>query len=325
MSKHNPLAPSELFGHVQDATYFHFPRSFSPETDGHIALPQPLARVSEAEASPGHAEHGASHGPAYASLWAPHTGIKLLDRSIQPLDLVFTKFMLMEAVVAILCIALFGMLAKRMLRGGAPRGPVSNMFEAMLVYLRDQVAKPTIGEEEADRFVPFLWTLFFFVLGCNLLGMIPWLGTATGALATTAALALTSFGMVVKVGVEKYGFMGFVKSLVPHMDLPGPIGVVLVPLIFCIELMGFLIKHCVLAIRLLANMMAGHLVLAVVVGFIGAAAASLPSLVTYGVIAPSSLLGGAALSLLELFVAFLQAYIFTFLTALFIGAAAHPH
>jgi F-type H+-transporting ATPase subunit a len=108
---------------------------------------------------------------------------------------------------------------------------------------------------------------------------------------------------------------------VPHMDLPLPLAIALKPMVFVIEVLGMFIKHGVLAIRLLANMMAGHLVLAVIMAFILAAA---NSVAWYGV-APASILGATALSMLELFVAFLQAYIFTFLSALFIGMAVHPH
>jgi F-type H+-transporting ATPase subunit a len=200
----------------------------------------------------------------------------------------------------------------------------------MLLYFRDNVARPCIGGHDADRFVPFLWTVFFFVLGCNLFGMIPWMGSPTGALATTAALALVTFLTVIGSGMKKLGPAGFWKAQVPHMDLSLNIAginfepllkVVLLPMIFVIEVLGLVIKHGVLAVRLLANMMAGHVVLAVIIAFIGASAQSL----LWWVVAPASVLGATALSMLELFVAFLQAYIFTFLSALFIGMAVHPH
>jgi F-type H+-transporting ATPase subunit a len=105
------------------------------------------------------------------------------------------------------------------------------------------------------------------------------------------------------------------------MDLPLPLAIMLLPMIFAIEVLGLFIKHFVLAMRLLANMMGGHVVLAVILAFI---AASAQSLWWWGVM-PASVLGATALSMLELFVAFLQAYIFTFLSALFIGMAVHPH
>ena len=195
------------------------------------------------------------------------------------------------------------------------------MMEAMLLFIRDEVARPSIGKEDADRFVPFLWTIFFFVLGCNLLGLVPWAGSATGALATTGALALCTFSVVVGAGMSRLGAVGFWKAQVPHMDLPFVLAIFLIPMIFAIEILGLLIKHFVLAVRLLANMMAGHLVLAVLLAFI---AASAGHIAWYG-IAPASVLGATALNLLELFVAFLQAYIFAFLSALFIGMAVHPH
>ncbi len=105
------------------------------------------------------------------------------------------------------------------------------------------------------------------------------------------------------------------------MDLPPILAVLLKPMIFVIEILGLCIKHFILAMRLLANMMAGHLVLAVILAFIAASAASM----AWYAVTPASVLGAVALSLLELFVAFIQAYIFTFLSALFIGMAVHPH
>ncbi len=315
MAGSNPLSPSKLFEHVQDATYFHFPRNFAEEgKDGHIYLPQPLA--TEIEGS----DHG--HGPAYEPVWTSQTGNPIVDNAVQPLDFVFTKFMAIELFVAIIAILLFGWLATRISSGKAAKGWFANLLETFLVFIRDEVARPCIGKEDADRFLPFLWTVFFFVLGCNLFGMLPWMGSPTGALAVTAVMALLTFGAVVKVGVQKFGVAGFLKAQIPHMDLPGPVALFLVPLIFVIELLGLLIKHFVLAVRLLANMLAGHVVLAVLLGFISAAY-SLG--IVWWAVAPASVLGATALSLLELFVAFLQAYIFTFLSALFIGASVHPH
>jgi F-type H+-transporting ATPase subunit a len=123
--------------------------------------------------------------------------------------------------------------------------------------------------------------------------------------------------------MTKLGPVGFWKAQVPHMDLPLLLAVLLLPMIFAIEVLGLFIKHFVLAMRLLANMMAGHLVLAVLVTFV-LAIAKFGIAATLGVGAVS-VFGAMLLSLLELFVAFLQAYIFTFLSALFIGMAVHPH
>ncbi len=298
------LAPNELFNHVNDAPYFHVPRALAPEgSHGHWNIPQPL-QLDE-------------------PLFKMQTGFEVFDKSVQPPDLKITKFMVLEAVIAILIFLFFLALAKRLRGGSSAKGRWWNMLEVFLLFVRDEVARPCIGLRDGDRFVPFLWTMFLFVLGCNLMGMIPWMGSPTGALAVTAALALTTFLVVVGSGMAKLGVIGFLKAQVPHMDLPGPMAVVLIPLIFVIEIFGLLIKHSVLAVRLLANMMAGHVVLAVFLAFIAASYTAGSAI--WGGVTFASVLGATALSMLELFVAFLQAYIFTFLSALFIGAAVHPH
>ncbi|NOY29084.1 MAG: F0F1 ATP synthase subunit A [Planctomycetes bacterium] len=294
------LDPNELFSHVEDADFFHVPRFLAPH--GHVSIPQPL-KLDE-------------------PLIEMNTGNELIDNTIQPLDLMITKFMVLELVVAIIIAVCFIGLAKSLKGGTSARGRLWNILEVFLLFIRDEVARPCIGKHDADRFMPFLWTIFLFVLGCNLIGMVPWMGSPTGALAVTGALAMVTFCVVVGSGMAKLGVVGFWKAQVPHMDLPGPVAVLLIPMIFVIEVLGLFIKHGVLAIRLLANMMAGHVVLAVIVGFIGASAAAGTGI--WGTVTLASVLGGTALSLLELFVAFLQAYIFTFLSALFIGAAVHP-
>jgi len=212
-----------------------------------------------------------------------------------------------------------------------PRGRFWNFWEAIVKFMRDEVARPAIGEEDVRRFLPFVWNVFFFVLFCNLLGLVPWAGsptgalavTGTGALAVTGALAATTLLMVIGAGMLKHGPLGFWTGMVPHMELPLILGILLKPMLLAIEVLGLVIRHSVLAVRLLANMFAGHLVLAVIVGFISATASSL--LVLWLGVTLASVLGAAALSMLELFVAFLQAYIFAFLSALFIGMAIHQH
>ncbi|MEI8373039.1 MAG: F0F1 ATP synthase subunit A [Planctomycetota bacterium] len=234
-----------------------------------------------------------------------------------------TKYMVLELIAAALMLLVFLALARRIRGGGPPKGLFWNFFEVMLVFIRDEVARPSIGRRDADKFLPFLWNIFFFILFCNLLGILPWAGSPTGALTVTAALAGITLCAVVGTGIQKFGVGGFFKSLVPHMELPKAIALPLIMMIFVIELVGLLIRHVVLAVRLLANMFAGHLVLAVILGFI-ATSANYFFLAWLG-ITTASVLGSAALTLLELFVAFLQAYIFTFLSALFIGMAVHPH
>ncbi len=132
---------------------------------------------------------------------------------------------------------------------------------------------------------------------------------------------MITFVTVVGAGIAKFGPVRFWIGQVPHMDVPLVMGLFLRPMIFVLEVFGLCVRHSILAVRLFANMFAGHLVLAVIVGFIAAAA---PTLLWYGVM-PASVLGAVALDLLELMVAFIQAYVFTFLAALFIGMAVHQH
>src|SRR3990172_1557771 len=202
MAASDALDPNHLFEHVQDADYFEVPRT--PLTkDGHISLPQPWARVKLGEdGKPLTDAHGR---PVYEPVWTPNTGVELLDQIVQPVYLKLTKFMVLEVVVAVILCAIFMRLASKMRGGAHVKGRVWNMLEALLVYLRDYVARPAIGSHDADRFVPLVWTVFFFVLGCNLMGMVPWLGSPTGALGTTAALALVTFFVVIGSGMAKLG------------------------------------------------------------------------------------------------------------------------
>ena len=290
------LESEHLFGHVQDAKHFDVPHMVAEGGKLKIWQPfEPFVDVALMKADPN---------------W-----------HLAPFDLSVTKFMVLEIIAAALMVVFFIPLAKKIADGSPAKGKWANMLEAMLVFIRDEVARPTIGKQDADRFLPFLWTMFFFVLICNLIGLAPWAGSATGALGTTFTLAMITFGVVLFTGMARQGFMGFWKSLVPHMELPFVLAIFLIPMIWLLEFFGLLIKHVVLAVRLLANMVAGHLVLAVLLAFI---LASSSHIAFFGV-APAALAGATALTLLELFVAFLQAYIFTFLSALFIGTAIHPH
>jgi F-type H+-transporting ATPase subunit a len=289
---HDPLEPNHLIGHVQDSEYFDIPKFIS--ADGKLQIPQPFKLEGTAT------KHAVFEMPNFA----------------------ITRFMVLELVAAVLIAVVFIRLAHLISSGRPPKGRFWNAFEGILIYLRDQVARPAIGEHDGDKFLPYIWTVFFFILFLNLFGLLPWAGSATGSLATTGALALVAFGMVVGAGMAKLGPVHFWLAQVPHMDIPPVLAIFLKPMIFVLEIVGLLIKHFVLAVRLLANMMAGHLVLAVVVAFI---AASAPYAMAWYGVAPASVFGAVLLSLLELLVAFIQAYVFTFLSALFIGMAVHPH
>jgi F-type H+-transporting ATPase subunit a len=260
-----------------------------------------------------------------------------------------TRFMILEVVIAGLLITIFVPLARRAARQPVPVGPWWNAFEALLTFIRDEVARPTLsapaghhGEHheghhgpahagppgatvptDYDVYVPFLWTAFLFVLFCNLMGLVPMMGSPTASIWVTGALAVCSFIMMHGAAIARWGFIPYVKSLWPHMEIPFGMGIVLKPMILIIELLGTVIKATVLAVRLFANLFAGHMVLGMILYFIVLAANS-GQYILWGGITVASVLGVVALSLLELFVAFLQAYIFVFLTALFMGMALHP-
>ena len=207
---------------------------------------------------------------------------------------------------------------------GDPVGSVSASHAAVVHH--DHEPPPSV------KYTPVLCTIFFFILGMNLAGMLPWVGAPTGTWAVTLALAIVTLLVGFAGGVRQFGLAGYLLNQIPSMDLPTYMAVVLKPVIFVIELGGLVIKHGVLSVRLVANMLAGHMVLLAIMGLaFGATAAAtfvLPDgdvSLMWWVAAIGSVVGCALLSLLELFVAFLQAYVFTLLSALFIGAAIHKH
>ncbi len=240
-----------------------------------------------------------------------------------------SKFMVIELAVALVLLVIFRRLAKRLAGGGPPRGRLANLLEIFLLYIRDQIARPAIGAHDGDKYVPLLWTMFMFILVCNLCGLLPWVGSPTASFSVTTGLAFVTFSTGVVGGVRKFGPLGFFANQIPSMSLAWPMAIVIKPMLLAIELLGLGIKHLVLGIRLLANMVAGHLVLLGIMGLaFGAAAAAQyydAPLWQWGLTAVISVVASTLFSCLELFVAFLQAYIFTFLSALFIGAAIHHH
>jgi F-type H+-transporting ATPase subunit a len=234
--------------------------------------------------------------------------------------------MIIEVVVAVLLVVAFRWLGKRVASGEAPKGKAWNFLEGFTQAIRDKVVAPVMGEHEAAKFMPFFWTLFFFILGCNLMGMIPFAGSPTASFGTTLALAAIVFVIGVAMGVKTFGVLGFLKNICPSLGLPIYLGIVIVPLLWLIEFASLFIKHMVLAVRLLMNMGAGHLVLLGILGIgINMEVASTFSTLPWIGIAGLSIAGTTLLSVMEVFVAFLQAYVFTFLAALFIGSAMHHH
>jgi F-type H+-transporting ATPase subunit a len=236
-----------------------------------------------------------------------------------------TRYMIVEVVVAILMYFLFKWLAGKISSGQSPKGKMWNLLESMVLFVRNRVVVPAMGEHDANHYLPFMWTLFFFILGCNLMGMIPWVGAPTSVFAVTSALAFIVLAIGVVQGVRKFGVLGYLKNLAPSLGLPMYLAIFIVPAVWIIEAGSLLIKHGVLAVRLLANMVAGHVVL---LGFMGIGFglhAVTMSDAKFGFAAAISIFASTLLSFLELFVACLQAYIFTFLASLFISSATHHH
>lgn len=227
-----------------------------------------------------------------------------------------TKFMVLEALAAVLIAAIYIPIARQSRDGSLPKGRWWNAFEAMLTFIRDNVVRPTFPPGYGDKFVPFFWTLFLFILFNNLLGMLPFLGSPTSSIWVTGALAVVAFLVMHGVAIARVGVGTYLKSMWVPVDAPY-IGPIISLLIFGIELMGTFIKSFVLAVRLFANMFAGHMVLAYILAFIWIEKFTW----MWPFITLTSVLGVVALSLLELFVAFLQAYVFVFLTSLFTGMA----
>ncbi|MFA5975039.1 MAG: F0F1 ATP synthase subunit A [Elusimicrobiota bacterium] len=228
-----------------------------------------------------------------------------------------TRHGLMMLIVAVLLIAVLG-IARFQIKGGVPTG-VANLIEVFIVYIRDEIVRPNLGDA-GDSYLSYFCTLFFFILLCNLLGLVPYGATATGNISVTATLALTTFMMIHIAGIRKLGVWHYLKTYVPH-GLP----FWLVPLMFVIEVLGIFTKAFALCIRLFANMIAGHIVILAFLCLIFIMREIFhSSIVGVGVALGVSLPAVVGLGLLELFVAFLQAYIFTLLTAVFVGAAVNP-
>lgn len=304
--------------HIKDSYYFDVPKILWRHNYTSLDEVPPFLRQAHPDATP------ADFNKALAGkILIPQPFAELKNLYEKKSGFAISRYMLIEVVVGLLLIWLFSRLAVRMRSSVRPVGKSWNALEAVLVYIKDNIAEPAIGHHDAHRFLPFLWTVFFFVLTCNLFGLLPWVGAPTSSFSVTLALAGLTFATVLIFGSLKFGPIGFWLNQVPQMDLPLPMALLLKPMIFLIEVLGLGIKHGVLAIRLLANMVAGHLVilgiLAMAFSIEGARSSSWP------VAAPIAVLGVAAFNFLELLVAFLQAYIFTFLSALFIGAAVHHH
>jgi F-type H+-transporting ATPase subunit a len=258
---------------------------------------------------------GVIHLPQFEPI---HLGPLVLDFSITR-HVLFLFFA--AALVAFLLIsAARG--ARREQASGAERGPkgAANVVEAMILFIRDEVALKNIGHG-GERYVPYIVSVFFFILFCNLLGLVPWGATPTGNISVTAALAVMTFLTVEVAGMRELGFKGYMGTIFyappgMHWAMKVPMYLIMTP----VEFLGKLTKPFALAMRLFANMTAGHAVVLALVGLLVVASQA-------GAIwvAPAPLLMAVAIMVLEIFIAFLQAYVFSVLSSVFIGLIRHAH
>ncbi len=247
------------------------------------------------------------------------------------------KFMLLMAGSATIVAIGLVWLGRKMASGEPPTGKLWNILESLLFFVRDKIVRPGVGEHDANRYLPYLTTLFLFIFTMNLAGMFPFLGSPTASIMVTGALALVSFVVIHAAGLEgNHGVGGYLKTFIPHIHIEGGsamqfLGKGITVGIALLEYATAFIRVTVLAVRLFANMLAGHTVLFMILFFI--ALVDNPAYQIeiakgkdwlYYLVMPFSVLLVTALSLLELFIAGLQAFIFTFLTAVFIGLAKHP-
>lgn len=307
---------SEPILHIKDSYFFEVPKKwwkveYATRTDAPEFL-----RVAHPEASREEFNEALS-----GKILIPQPFGKLKNLYERESGFAISKFMILEVVAAALLYFVFKRFAERMRPDEPPKGRWNNLIESMVLFVRNGIARQAI-HHHADHYVPILATLFFFILTMNLFGMIPFLGSPTAAFATTLALALVTWVTGFVAGNKELGVLGFWKNMIPKVDTPiwlFPLKIVILVMLFVIEVLGMVIKHAVLGIRLLANMMAGHLVLLAILGMAVAAG----SYFSVGSAVPT--VGATLLSVLELGVAFLQAFVFTFLSALFINMASHAH
>ena len=305
------------------------------------AAPLPALAQEHEAAAPGATSHGGEHAAGPVDIITPHiTDGHHLElpywkapfyKEIElphwepvhiggiTLDLSPTKhviFMIASAlIVAIALITAASRSRQQHASKGRSHG-FAGTIEAMALYLRNEVVLPNVGHH-GEAFVPFALTLFFFILTCNLFGMIPYGSTATGNISVTATLAIITAIVVELAGIRANG-LGYLSTIFYwNKDLPIVMRVVMFFVMSPVEMVGKISKPFALTIRLFANMTAGHIVLLALIGLIFAfqswALAGVPVLMA------------VAISMLELFVSFVQAFIFTLLACVFIGQIREAH
>ena len=247
-----------------------------------------------------------------------------LDAQLEPieghiiLDMSISRHLVYAVIGALIVLFIFVTLARKYKKGigrdTAPKGVFQNLFESLVLFVRDEIAKPNLGNKY-EKFLPYLLSAFFFILTCNLMGLAPFSATATSNLMITAVLAVFTF-LVTQFNGSKDHWK--------HVLWPPGVPIFVKPILIPVEILGLFTKPFALAIRLFANMTAGHLVVLSLLGLIFSFSTVFSPTTAY-LVSPVSIAFSLFIYVLELLVAFIQAYIFTMLSALFIGMAVEEH
>ena len=320
-----------------------------------------LAQEHATQATHGAAQ-AASHGGGHAASEGFNAGETIINHvsnssldhplihlpTVAGIDLSVTKHVFMLWLVATVVFILVTSVVRRFLKSGRPvPSGFMSALEMVVVYVRDEIVQPNVGRKWVNAWTPLLLTFFVFIFSANAIGLIPIFDvvalvdhyvlhtapdsflknvvhggtTATANFNVTAALAMITFGAIIVAGTKAHGFINHWKNLVPH-GLAWPIYILLIP----IEVMGMFVKPFALTMRLAANMTGGHIAILAILSFVFLFAEMFSSTVAgVGVGMAVSVPLAVGISALEIIVVLVQAYVFTLLTAVFIGMAIHVH
>lgn len=312
-----------IMGHIGDSYEWHI----CTIGETHVSIPLPILAYSEHSGFHAFMSSNLHHGhQTYQNFGLSHSSGKLVEyidgQEVRPWDFSITKNVAALFISIILIMWIFTSMAKHYSKnaGRAPKG-VYNLIEPIIVFVKDDIIEASIGKEKAPKYTPYLLTVFFFIFINNLMGLIPFFpggANLTGNIAVTLVLALLTFIITSFSGNKHYWKDIFWPDGVPiWLKIP--------PIIPIVEIMGVFIKPFVLMVRLFANITAGHIVALSFFGLIFIFAQQFGAGVGYGT-SVVSIIFTVFMSVLELLVAFIQAYVFTFLSSLYIGSAVHdPH
>jgi F-type H+-transporting ATPase subunit a len=332
-----------ILGHATDGYYLNFkpfdnvelPRIMLVRTaDGNLSLEAYGSTASMLRNGPyGIQAHGGGESGGHGDLVTQGTALdeaisadEHLHSSVQRteghvvLDLSISRHFVFGLLAMLIVLAVFIPLAQRYKRGvgreKAPSGVLQNMMEVLVIFIRDEIAKPNIQGEKWRKFLPYLLSAFFFILVANILGLVPYAGAATSNIAVTGVLAVMTFVIVLLYSSKDH----YKELFTGPPDAPLLVRIIFVP----IELVGLVMRHLALAIRLFANMMGGALIIFSLIGLI-----FIMNILFGGAVAGGTVIISIGFTvfilLLKLLVAFIQAYVFTILSALFIGMAVEEH